>query len=82
MFINNKSHENGGAKKPLIKGKKNGKKSGGVHTEIRTGKPHAKRCCGPLCCVFLAFKSLMGVIAITIILTNYFTHSGMEIYEL
>lgn len=75
VFIN-KKHENGSAKKPLIKSKKNGKKEKGVHAEIRTGKPHAKRCCGPICYVFLAFKTLMGVIALTIVLTNYFTHSS------
>ena len=74
VFIN-KNHENGSAKKPLIKSKKNGKNSS-VHTEIRTGKPHAKRCCGPICCIFLALKTLMGIIAITIVLTNYFTHSS------
>ena len=76
VFTDSNMQENGSAKKPLIKSKKNGKKSKGIHTEIRTGKPHAKRCCGPICCIFLAFKSLMGIIALTIILTNYFTHSN------
>ena len=76
VFTDLNTKENGSAKKPLIKSKKNGKKAKGIHTEIRTGKPHAKRCCGPVCCIFLAFKSLMGIIAITIILTNYLTHSN------
>ena len=75
VFVNNK-RVNGSARKPLIKSKKNGKKSDGVHAEIRTGKPHAKRCCGPICCIFIGLKSLFGVIALTIVLTNYFTHSG------
>ena len=73
--------ENGSAK-PLIKQSKtvkngkNGKKKrhGAMHPEIRTGKPHAKRCCRPLCCVFLTVKTLMGVLALIIVLANYFTH--------
>ena len=75
VFVNSKS-ENGSARKPLIKSKKNGKHTGDTATEIRTGKPHAKRCCGPICCIFLGFKTLFGVIALTIVLTNYFTHAG------
>ena len=71
-----KSFENGAAKKPLIKGsRKNGKRKRGIHTEIRTGSPAAKRCCGPVCCVIMGIKTVMGLAAVTIILTNYFTHS-------
>ena len=29
-----------------------------------------------MCCVLLGIKSVMGVAAITIVLTNYFTHPG------
>ena len=78
LFVKNgkKSYDNGSAKKPLIKGsKKNGRRKRGIHTEIRTGNPAAKRCCGPVCCVILGIKTVMGLAAITIILTNYFTHS-------
>ena len=71
-----KSYENGAAKKPLIKGsKKNGKRKRGIHTEIRTGSSAPRRCCGPVCLVFVFIKTIIGVAAITIILTNYFTHS-------
>ena len=71
-----KSYDNGAAKRPLIKGsKKNGRKKRGMRTEIRTGNPAARRCCGPVCCVLLGIKTVMGLAAITIILTNYFTHS-------
>ena len=79
MLVKNgkKSFENGSLKKPLIKGSKknNKRKRGEIHTEIRTGSPAAKRCCGPVCCVILGIKTIMGLAAITIILTNYFTHS-------
>ena len=77
----NENSENGSAK-PLIKQSKsvkngkNGKKkkNGTMHAEIRTGKPHAKRCCGPICCMFLTVKTIMGVLALIIVLGNYFTH--------
>ena len=70
-------YENGSAKKPLIKGsKKNGKRKRRYgDTEIRTGSPAARRCCGPVCYVLIGIKTVMGLAAITIILTNYFTHS-------
>ena len=71
-----KSYDNGAAKRPLIKGsKKSGRKKRGISTEIRTGNPAARRCCGPVCYVLLGIKTVMGLAAITIILTNYFTHS-------
>jgi hypothetical protein len=74
VFVKKGRHgsENGSAKKPLIKGSKREKKrNGAMHTEIRTGggpsdltlpagKPHAKRCCGPVCCAFLVIKSVSG----------------------
>ena len=71
------NYENGSAKKPLIKGsKKNGKRRRRYgDTEVRTGNPAAKRCCGPVCYVLVGIKTVMGLAAITIVLTNYFTHS-------
>ena len=71
------TYENGSAKKPLIKGsKKNGKRRRRYgDTEVRTGNPAAKRCCGPVCYVLVGIKTVMGLAAITIVLTNYFTHS-------
>jgi hypothetical protein len=81
-------HENGSAKKPLIKKPKGKglKKNGhnGSHnstadpedTEIREGKPTAKRCCGPVCCILMGVKTLLGLVALTVVATNYFTHSG------
>jgi hypothetical protein len=80
-------HENGSAKKPLIKKKKAKSKKNGHHgngsgtppidsdTEIREGKPTAKRCCGPICCIIMGIKTLLGLVAITVVLTNYFTHA-------
>lgn len=47
-----------------------------MHASIRTSRPRYRRCCGPLCWTFLAFKTLVGVLVITIILVNYFTHTG------
>ena len=70
LFI--RKSENGAAKRPLIKGRK---KRGGISTEIRTGNPAARRCCGPVCWVLLGIKTVMGLAALTIILTNYFTHA-------
>ena len=73
---NGKKYENGAVKRPLIKGsKKNGRKKRGISTEIRTGNPAARRCCGPVCWVLLGIKTVMGLAAVTIILTNYFTHA-------
>ncbi|TRY71775.1 hypothetical protein TCAL_12171 [Tigriopus californicus] len=64
------------ARKPLMKKKRKAKNGGGLHASIRTSKPKYRRCCGPLCWTFLAFKSLIGILAVTIILVNYFTHTG------
>jgi hypothetical protein len=60
--------------KSLIKGS-NKKSKAEIQTEIRNGKPTAKRVCGPICVVLLGVKSLMGLAALTVVLTNYFTHS-------
>ena len=78
LFVKNgkRSYENGAAKKPLIKGsKKNGRRKRGIHTEIREGSDAPRRCCGPVCMVFMGIKTIIGLAAITIIATNYFTHS-------
>jgi outer membrane protein assembly factor BamB len=82
-------HENGSAKKPLIKKRKSKQKKNGhgggnssgnlpadSDTEIREGKPTAKRCCGPICCLLMGIKTLLGLVALTVVLTNYFTHAG------
>ena len=87
LFVKNgkkkKSYENGALKKPLIKGsKRNGGRKRGVHTEIRTGSPAARRCCGPVCCVLIGVKTVLGLAALTIVLTNYFTHSDWLFWHL
>merc|ERR1712212_496191 len=68
-----KKHKNGTAKEPLIRNQLS-KVSKSVHTEIIPGNAKAKRCCGPFCCLFIIFKLIMGIIALTIILVN--THSN------
>ena len=47
------------ARRPLMKKKKKAK-NGDLHTTIRTSKPKYRRCCGPLCIMFLIFKLLIG----------------------
>eukprot|EP00095_Tigriopus_kingsejongensis_P007875 maker-scaffold127_size327531-snap-gene-1.8 protein:Tk07875 transcript:maker-scaffold127_size327531-snap-gene-1.8-mRNA-1 annotation:"hypothetical protein BRAFLDRAFT_93831" len=73
---NSRNGSDSSARKPLMKKKRRTKNGGGLHASIRTSKPKYRRCCGPLCWTFLAFKTLIGVLAITIILVNYFTHTG------
>ena len=72
LFV--KKEETSSMKKSLIKGS-NKKSKSEIQTEIRNGKPTAKRCCGPVCFVLLGIKSVMGLAALTVVLTNYFTHS-------
>jgi hypothetical protein len=57
LFV--KKGETCSIKKTLIKGsvKKN---KADIQTEIRNGKPTAKRCCGPMCFGLLGVKSVLG----------------------
>ena len=60
-------------RKPLMRRKR--KKNGDAHAaSVRAGKPKYRRCCGPLCWIFLGFKTVVGAMIITVILVNYFTH--------
>ena len=53
-----------------------------MRTEFRKGHNKiSRRCCGPICWTFLIFKTLAGVLLVTIISVNYFTHSSWYLWR-
>ncbi|XP_040572858.1 uncharacterized protein [Lepeophtheirus salmonis] len=81
VFLRNPRNGDSAVKRPLMKKSKKSQNGDFHSASIRSSKPKCRRCCGPLCIMFLGFKTIIGILIITIVLVNYFTNAGWFLFN-